>query len=204
MCAKIESLKCPNCNGPIKLDSETCEFCGYDYIIPSLSGLLDFESSKINKYISFYKNQLDDNPNDPLLNLAMGICYLDLGLEEFSQKFLKKAIDISPENSDTYYYYALSLLEGKKIKIAKIPDIKEVEKLLEAAIKLNPYKSVYYYLQAIIKHEFYHKNGFKINPPLKEILEKIKTLEKDEKEIKQLVKRLNFSEDNIRQIFNRK
>lgn len=200
--SNIQSLKCPNCSAPIKLDSNTCDFCGYDYIIPNLSGLIGFKPTTINKYIAFYKNQLNDKPNDPLVNLALGICYLDLGLSEFAQKYIKKAIDITPENSDTYYYYAMSLLKGEKIKLAKISEIKEVEKFLEAAIKLYPSKYVYYYFQIIIKYEFYHRNGFKIEPSIESLREKLDPLVKDENEIKQLIKQLNVDEENARNIIS--
>ena len=190
---KIQSLKCPNCNAPIKIDSNTCNYCGYDYIIQSLSYLGGIDSTKINKYITFYKSQLDEKPYDSMLNLALGICYLDLGLNDFAQNYLKKAIDISPENSDTYIYFALSLIDEKKLSLMKIQKIKEIEKLINASIKINPNKATYYYFLIIVKQEFYIKNGFKIDISINELKEKANSLKYDELEIKQLIKLLNMS-----------
>lgn len=200
MSDKIQSFKCPNCNAPIKIDSYTCSYCGHDYIVSDLSSLEGIDSTTINKYISIYKDQLDDKPNDSMLNLGLGICYLNLGLNDFAQSYLKRAVDISPENSETYFYYAFSLINEEKLNLMKIQKIKEIEKLISAAIKINPKKAIYYYFLIIIKKEFYIKNGFRNDTPINELIEKANSLKYDEKEIKQFIKLLNITDNDFRNL----
>jgi len=196
--SNVESFRCPNCNAPIKLNENKCSFCNTEYIITSLSFLVGYETSKINKYIAFYKEQLIKNPQDGTVHLALGICYLDLALEELAQKYLKQAIELNPEMSETYFYYAISLIGDKKIKILPSFVVKEIEKYLDAAIKINPLKSSHQYFKAILKYEFYIKNGMRCQPPIEEILSNADKLEYDNKEMEKIVERLNIDDESIR------
>ncbi len=194
----VQSFKCPECNAPINLDGNKCNYCNTEYIITSLSYLVNFNHNKLNKYISFYKEQLEIKPRDGLLYFALGICYMDLGLVELVKENLDKALELNPENSDIYFYYAVSLIEGNNIRTLTFNKINEIEKYLTAAIKLNPERSAYYYFYALLKHEFHLKNGFRIQPSIEELITKANSLIYDKKEIEQLVIRLNIEDERIR------
>jgi len=195
---KIQSYKCPECNAPIKLDSNKCDYCNTEFIITSLAYLVNFDREKTNKYISFYKEQLEKKPNDGIIYFALSICYLDLGLADLAKKMLTKSIEFNPESSEIYFYYAVSLIEGNKIKTLTFNRINEIEKYLSAAIKLNPEKSIYYYFYALLKHEFHLKNGFRIQPTIEFLLDKANSLTYEKKETEQLLKRLNIDDERIK------
>ncbi len=194
----VHSFRCPECNAPIKLDENKCEYCNTEYIITSLAFLTNFEPQKINKYIQFYKERLQEKPADGATHLALGICYIDLGLPELAQKTIKKAIDFSPEISENYFYYAISLIVGKKIKTIVFDKIIEIEKYIDAAINLNPQKASYYYLLAILKYEFHLKNGFRTEPTVEELIAKANSLTYERREMEQLLKRLNIRDERIK------
>lgn len=197
MVHEVQSSRCPHCNAPIKTTGSTCEFCGSEYFISSLSFLTNYDEVKIKKCISFYKMKWKEDPENSSVNLALGLCYLDLGLTDFSEKYLKKAIELEPDNGENYYFYSLSLIEKKKIKTLSLNEIRKIEEYLEVAKKLNVEKSKYYFLHGIIKYEFYQKNGLRINPTIKELLEKGSSLKSNKDEINQMLKKLNLEDKTM-------
>lgn len=197
MVHEVQSYRCPHCNAPIKTTGSTCEFCGSEYFISSLSFLANYDETKIKKCISFYKMKYKENPENSSVNSALGLCYLDLGLTDFSEKYLKKAIELEPENGENYYYYAISFLGKKKIKTHTLSEIRKIEEYLEAAKKINAEKSKYYFLHAIIKYEFYLKNGLRVSPTIQELLEKGSSLKSNKDEINQMLKRFNLEDKTI-------
>ncbi len=131
----------------------------------SLACLDRFDKTGINKYINYYKQLLKESSDNGDLNCAMGICYLDLGLYDLASKYFAKVIEQIPDCGDVYYHYALTLFKGKRPKVLPLTEIRKIEDYLNAAIQIDDSKSKYYYLLALIKHDFYIKNGLRINPP---------------------------------------
>ncbi len=90
---------------------------------------------------------------------------MDLGLYDLASKYFAKVIEQIPDCGDVYYHYALTLFKGKRPKVLPLTEIRKIEDYLNAAIQIDDSKSKYYYLLALIKHDFYIKNGLRINPP---------------------------------------
>ncbi|MEM2144420.1 MAG: tetratricopeptide repeat protein [Candidatus Jordarchaeaceae archaeon] len=179
----IKVNTCPQCGAPLKLGSNKCEYCEAEFLVSSLIYLKKFDQTGINKYINHYKQLLKDEPNNGEINCAMGICYLELGLYDLAIKYFSVAVEQIPNYADAYYYYALALLKGKRPKVLTLTEIKKIEDYLKAAIQIDDTKSKYYFLWALIKHDFYIKNGLRVNPPTFEELitqGNCKQYEKDE------------------------
>jgi len=186
---KVET--CPQCGAPVKLGASRCEYCGAEFIVTSLAYLDKFDKTGINKYINYYKQKLKDNPDDGELNCAMGICYLDLGLYDLATKYFAKALEQIPDYADVYYYYALALLKGKRPKLLGLTTIRKIEDYLNAAIQIDNTKSKYYYLSALIKHDFYIKNDLSVSPPtFEELITKAGSLQYEEVEIEKMLNRV--------------
>lgn len=196
----IKVNTCPQCGAPIKVNLNSCEYCNAEFIVRSLSYLKSFDKSGINKYISHYKELLDESPDDGEINLSMGICYLNLGLYNLANKFFKKAIDLTPDNSEVYYYYSLSLFNGKRPKITKYSMIQEIENYLNTAIQLDSERYKYYYLMAFIKYDFYLRNGLDQGlPTFEELkLEMENKLKTGEEEIDRIRNFLNISDRDVK------
>ena len=181
----IKTLSCPKCGAPVKLDSNKCDYCGIEYFVSSLSYIGEFDKDGVNKYINYYGEVLKSNPDDCEANLAIGICYLNLGINELALKHITKAVEISPAMSAGYYYRALALIKGGAVNSLAMDEIKEIEKHISAAIKLDQTKPYYYYLWAIIKYKYYYKNALRITPPtIEELIEKGNSKPKEAKETK--------------------
>ncbi|MEM3112758.1 MAG: tetratricopeptide repeat protein [Candidatus Anstonellales archaeon] len=186
---KVET--CPQCDAPVKVGTNKCAYCEAEFLVTSLAYLDRFDKSGINKYINHYKQLLKDDPNNGEINCAMGICYLDLGLYDLASKYFAKAIEQIPDYADAYYYYALALLKGKRPKVLTLTEIRKIEEYINAAIQIDNSKSKYYYLLALIKHDFYIKNGLKINPPsFEELICQANSLLYDRNEINKMLQRV--------------
>ncbi|MFX0137565.1 MAG: tetratricopeptide repeat protein [Candidatus Hodarchaeota archaeon] len=164
----------------------------------SLSYLDKFDKTGINKYINNYRQMLKENPEDGELNCAMGICYLDLCLYDLAAQYFGKAIEQIPDHSDVYYYYAIALLKGKRPKVLSLTEIRKIEEYLGAAIQIDDSKSKCYYLWALIKHDFYIKNGLRIIPPsFEDLINKANGVPYDKNEIEMMLQRVPISDQNL-------
>lgn len=199
---KVET--CPQCGAPVKLSTKKCEYCEAEFIVTSLAYLGKFDKTGINKYVNHYKQLLKDNPENGELNLAMGICYLDLGLYDLATKFFSKAIEQIPDYGDVYYYYALALIKGRKPKVLTLTEIKKIEEYINAAIQIDNSRAKYYYLWALIKYDFYMKNGLRMSPPnLEELIEQGNSKEYDRQEIDKMFQRVPVHDEEILNLIRR-
>jgi len=204
MSENIKVETCPQCGAPVKLGVKKCEYCEAEFIVTSLAYLEKFDKTGINKYINHYKQSLKDNPENGELNLAMGICYFDLGLYDLATKFFSKAIEQLPDYGDAYYYYALALIKGRKPKVLTLTEVKKIEEHLNAAIQIDNSRAKYYYLWALIKYDFYMKNGLRISPPgIEELIEEGNAKEYDRQEIDKMLQRVPVNDEELLSVIRR-
>ncbi|MSU62993.1 MAG: hypothetical protein EXS31_11470 [Pedosphaera sp.] len=202
-----ESIKvetCPQCGAPAARSANKCAYCEAEFIVTSIASLDGFDKTAINRYISHYKDRLKGEPDNSEINLAMGICYLDLGLYDLAAKFFSKAIEVVPDRADGYYYHALAAIKGRKPKLLTFPEVKKVEEYLNAAIQIDGSKATYYYLWLIIKHEFYVKNGLKINPPtVEDLIAQGSCRNYDKQEIAKMISRVPVTDEELLSVITR-
>ena len=198
MSANIKVEACPQCGAPVKLASNRCEYCSAEFLVTSLAYLDKFDKTGINKYVTQYKQMLKDDPDNGEVNLAMGICYLDLGLFDLATKFFAKAIEQIPDSADVYYYQALAQMKGKRPKVLTLTEIRKVEEYLNAATQLDNTKAKFYSLWALIKYDFYLKNGMRINPPtLEDLVAELATKQVERDEVSKMLKRVPVNDAEI-------
>ncbi|MCL0069648.1 hypothetical protein M1N85_02980 [Dehalococcoidia bacterium] len=205
MSGSIKVETCPQCGAPAKLGVGKCEYCQAEFLVTSLTDLERFDNAGVKKYISHYQQLLKESADDEQLNCAMGICYLDLGLYDLACKYLTKAIEQMPNSGDTYYNYALALFRGRRPKVLTLTEIKRIEDYLNAAIQIDNSKSKYYYLLALIKHDFYIKNGLKINPPtFRELIYEAYGKSFEKSEIEKMLQRVPIDDQDLADLVRRR
>lgn len=192
-----EVITCPQCGAPVKNRRNRCDYCEAEILVFSLSSLDRFEREGIQKYINHYKKMLQENPNDPDANCAMGICYMELGLYDLASKFLKTAIELTPDSGESYYYYALCLLQGKKPRSLSLSEIKKIETYVRTATELDSSQAKFFILWIIIKYDYYLKSGMIINPSIDTLLLKLKTAHYDRKEAEHILKIIPVNDQDI-------
>ena len=99
------------------------------------------------------------------VHYMLGHCYLFLGLYKNAISCFNQAIELIPSDSDAQYYYSISLTLGKPLMILTRSEIREIEEKLNNAIRINSNLGKYHIFSAVLKHEYYIKNGQKITPP---------------------------------------
>ena len=156
----MEIKECPMCSASISPSSKRCEYCKAEFFITSIAYLSSFDNSGIQKYLQHYKSLTKSNPDDPEGQLGLGLCYLLLGMYPLAMKAFENIITNSPEISQSYYYYCLSLIAGRRVKMMSLNEIRKIETYLNTAIQLDD-NHHYLVLLSIIKNDYYISNGLK-------------------------------------------
>ena len=182
---RIVNLTCPGCGGAASTGDKECKFCHRPIIITTFNSVYSMSMPEVNKYASTYKKALDSNPDNQDLNTSIAMCYLKLGLHDKSLVAFEKAIEDNFDNSETFFYLAVTLLKGKKAFLSPRPVIDKIEEYLNAALMIEP-KGIYYYFQAYIKYDYYSRKYFKTSPTYLEALEQAKQIGLSPTDIEQL------------------
>ena len=114
-------------------------------------------------------------PNNPELNNSIAFCYLKLKLYEKAYKSFEQAIAENIDNSESYFYAAISLLKGKKAFFATREVIDQIEEYINAATMIEP-KGIYYYFHAYIKYDYFFRKHYKTEPSYGDLLHEANSL----------------------------
>ena len=125
---------------------------------------------ELNKYASAYKQALAGNPSHAGLNNSLAMCYLKLKLHKQALAAFEKAMEDNLDNSETYFYAAICLLEAKKAFLTTRSVIEKIEQYINAALMIEP-RGIYYYFQAYIKYDYFSRKFFQTSPTYQEALQ---------------------------------
>ena len=123
----------------------------------------------VNKYTAAYKDILQKNPGAADCQNSLAMCFLKLGLYDKALDAFEKAIEHDFENSETFFYAAVCLLDGKKAYLTQRPVIDKIEKYIKIALTKEP-RGIYYFLQAYIKYDYYERKSYNTSPTYQEAL----------------------------------
>ena len=175
MAVQAISIKCPNCGAGVAVDQQTCEWCNSPVYISSFKSVEEMPPMQINKYASGYRKELAENPNNTELNTSIAFCYLKLKMYDEAYAAFSKAIVDNFDNSETYFYAAISLLKGKKAFLHTRQEIDKMLELVNAALMIEQ-KGIYHYFMAYIKHDYFKRKFLTTSPNYKDCLMKAQAL----------------------------
>ena len=170
MSQEIINMDCPGCGAPVNTSQKTCNYCGKPTIISSFTSVYSMPMPEVNKYARGYQKALQNAPDNGELNTSIAMCYLKLKLYDKALLAFEKAVEDNFDNSETFFYAAISLLRGKKAFLTQRSDIDKIEEYINAALMIEP-RGVYYYFWAYIKYDYFHRKFFNTQPNYKEALE---------------------------------
>ena len=180
--------RCPQCGAPASARPKKCEYCEAEFVVTSLASLGSFGKVGLQKYVAHYNEGLKAEPDKAEIHQAKGICFLELGMFEFAAKSLDRAIELNPENPDTYYYRAVAVVKGRKPRLLSLTELKAVDENLAAAAQLNIARATCHYLRLIVRADYFQRNGLKLPPPtMDELLAKAQSLPYDAHELQKLL-----------------
>ena len=167
---QILNLNCPSCGAPVSTSQKQCVYCSRPIVITSFSSIQTMLPLELNKYTSTYRKELTENPDNRELNMSIAFCYLKLKLYDKAIPTFEKAIEDNFDNSETFFYAAISLLKGNKAFLAPRADIDKIIEYLNAAIMIEP-RGIYHYFLAYVKYDYFERKYLNIKPDWKETLQ---------------------------------
>ena len=124
----------------------------------------------------------------PVLERALDL--LEHGRYDGALEALGRGRQANPDDPAAAYYVALARLQGHRPRSCRLDVIKKCEGDLEAAIYLagDAVPAHLWYLQALIKHDFYRFKGLKIRPPsIEDLLVEARAAAADPAELQRLL-----------------
>jgi tetratricopeptide (TPR) repeat protein len=154
--SKIEILSCSSCGASLSPKVMKCDFCDSINVVTKNTSPFKLNAILSKQYLN--SGQLStDKVNTALL-------HLNLKNYEIAKKLLELEIEINPINADAYFYYAICLINGKRIKSLTYSDIKKISQYINSAIQIKD-DAKYYFLSAIINYDFFEGNGMLLPDP---------------------------------------
>jgi len=159
----VIDLNCPGCGGPVGVGQKECNYCHRPIYISMFNSVFNMKMPEL-------KKELDENPNSQKANFSIAMCYWNLKLYDKALPAFEKAIEDNFDNSESFFYAAVSLLKGKKAFLALRSDIDKIIEYLNAAIMIEP-RGIYHYFLAYIKYDFFERKSFNVKPDWQETLQ---------------------------------
>lgn len=169
MAHQVVELECPGCGAPITTSTKQCPQCFREIVISTFNSVSSMSPMDINKQANAYRKAMVQHPDDKTLNMSIAFCYLKLKLYDKALPCFEKAIEDNFDNSEVYFYAAITLLKGKKAFLTPRTDIDKIEEYIQAAIMIEP-KSIYYYFWAYIRYDHHHRKSYIMDPSYVDLL----------------------------------
>ena len=185
-------MRCPGCGAPVSTGETTCNYCYRPVIISTFNSVYSMPLPEVNKYAGAYKSALAQNPDNASLNTSIAMCYLKLKLYDKALTAFEKAIEDNFDNSEVYFYAAISLLKGDKPFLHTRDEIQKVLDYLNAAVAIED-RGIYYYLMAFVKKDYFERKYLISLPKSLELLQIAKQKGYSKYDVEQLNDILNIS-----------
>ncbi len=169
MSYEVVDLKCQGCGARVTTEQTECMYCHGPVTIRSFNSVSNMSIPEINKYASEYRRALEENPDNTILNNSIAMCYLKLNLYDKAISAFEKAIEDNFDNSQTYFYAAISLLKGQKPYYHMRETIDKAMEYLNAAVQIEPL-GIYYFFMAYIKKDYFERKFLNVPPSSMELL----------------------------------
>ena len=163
MAHQVVELECPGCGIPITTSTKQCPQCYREIVISTFNSVNAMSPLDINKQANAYRKAMVGNPDDQTLNMSLAFCYLKLKLYDKALPCFEKAIVDNFDNSEVYFYAAITLLKGKKAFLTPRTEIDKIEEYLQAALMIEP-KGIYYYFWAYIRYDHHYRKSYMVTP----------------------------------------
>ena len=167
---QIIELNCPGCGARVSTGQKECDWCHKPVIITTFNSVYSMPIAEVNKYAGAYKTTLKENPDSDEINKSVAMCYLKLKIYEKALASFERAIEDNFDDSETYFYAAVCLLNGKKAFLAQRNIIDKVIQYIDAANMIEP-KGIYYYYLSYIKYDFFERKYLNTSPNYIDCLE---------------------------------
>ena len=196
MSQQVIELNCPGCGARVNTGQNECDWCHKPIVISTFNSVYAMPMPEVNKYAGTYRKALAENPDDITLNNSVAMCYLKLQLYDKALTAFEKAMEDNFDNSETFFYSAICLLQGKKAFLAPRDAIDKIEEYINAALMIEP-RGIYYYFYAYVKYDYFFRKSYKTQPTYQELLNTAFQVGISEYDQEQLFSILNVAKPDV-------
>jgi tetratricopeptide (TPR) repeat protein len=187
--SKIEIYCCASCGASLAPNSMQCDFCDSLNVFTTKTNPIKLNAILSKQYLN--SGQLSTDK----VNTA--ILHLNLKNYDIAKKLLEIEIENSPINADAYFYCAICLINGKRIKSLAFSNIKIIIQFINSAIQIKD-DAKYYFLLAIVNYDFFEGNGMLLpEPNLNILLSKSAELKLDDDDLQFLLQHIIIPQNEL-------
>lgn len=166
MAVEVKDFKCPGCDSPLSELDKECKYCHRPIVIDRKAAE-SLTPQQIQKTVFVYQKAAQSQPDLAPLNSSLGHCYLSLKMYDKAAKAFEKAMEDDFSDSETFFYAAVCLLNGKKAFLQLRPTIDKIVEYVNAAIMIED-KGLYHYFLAYIKKDYFARKFYRVSPTWQE------------------------------------
>jgi tetratricopeptide (TPR) repeat protein len=166
---QVIDMKCPNCGDAVDTSQKICKSCKQPIVISTFNSVYTMPMPLVNKAAGAYRGVLAQDPMNSEINASIAFCFLKLKMYDKAAEAFEKAVVDNFDNSEIFFYAAVSLLGGKKAFLAQRPTIDKSIEYINAANMIEP-KGIYDYLLSYIKYDYFFRKHFMTSPTYDEML----------------------------------
>lgn len=185
MAHQVIEINCPGCGARVSTAQKECEWCHGPVIVSTFNSVYSMPMPEVNKFARAYRTALAENPDNHELNNSVAMCYLKLKLYDNALPAFIKAMEDNFDNSETFFYAAICLLQGKKAFLHQRPTINKILEYINAAIMIEP-RGIYYYFLAYIKYDYFKRKFLNVSPNFMDELKRARAIGYSEHDTQQL------------------
>ena len=162
----MSKIQCLTCGGMADVGdslSGECPYCGCRVEFRRISSFNAVNSSELGKLtIRFQEAKkkkkesgIQQGKND---NLSLALCYLKTGNISLAKKELTSVIEEFPECAEAYYYYAVTIINGRTLSELTMPEAKQLTEYLKTSMAMDEKFLFPKILYALLCIEYYDEN----------------------------------------------
>lgn len=188
----MSKIQCLTCGGMTDVGDSlkgTCEYCGGRIEFKRVSSFNGINKKtdlgNIRKLIESNSSSKaeEEKLSEEKKGLALAICYLLAENYVLAKKKLAALIDNDPAEAEPYYYYALTLINGRTLSELTMREAKEITGHLQTAMAMDENFVFPKLLYALLCIEYYEANDLRAPADGQEMLSELYDTEIDSAEL---------------------
>lgn len=162
----MSKIQCLTCGGMTEVGdalSGSCEYCGCRIEYKRIASFNAVEKVNLGRLRKLFESSVSTpgsskNESEEKSNLAQALCYLLAGNFTLAKKKLASVIENDPASAEPYYYYALTLVNGRTLSELTMREARQITEYLQTAIAIDEDFVFPKLLYALVCLEYYEAN----------------------------------------------
>ncbi len=141
----MSKIQCLTCGGTTEVGdalSGSCEYCGCRIEFKRIASFNAVEKVDLGRLRKLFESAVNapgssQTASEEKSNLAQALCYLLAGNFTLAKKKLAAVIENDPESAEPYYYYALTLVNGRTLSELTMREVRQITEYLQTAMAID-------------------------------------------------------------------